>query len=86
MGQWGQQHEQVNCCFLETVSVHPTWSTQSSGCSCHHSSERRRGIQNAINTGVGAPMEAPPTDATTLEFAASVLAGPRELALKRRGV
>ena len=41
MGQWGRQHEQVNCCFLETVSVHPTWSTQGSGRSRHHSSERR---------------------------------------------
>ena len=40
MGQWGRQHEQFDCCFLETVSVHPAWSTQSSGRSRHHSSER----------------------------------------------
>ena len=86
MGQWGRQHEQVNCCFLETVSVHPTWSTQSSGRSRHHSSERRKSIHNAINTGVGAPMEAPPTDATTVGLAVNVLAGPTALALKRRGV
>ena len=33
MGQWGRQHEQVNCCFLETVSVHPTYraTTPSTG-------------------------------------------------------
>ena len=76
MGQWGRQHEQVNCCFLETVSLHPTWSTQSSGRSRHHSSERRKSIHNAINTSVGAPMEAPPTDATTVGLAVNVLAGP----------
>ena len=86
MGQWGRQHEQVNCCFLETVSVHPTWSTQSSGRSSHHSSERRISIHNTINTGVGAPMEAPPTDATTVGLAVNVLAGPTALAWKRRGV
>ena len=86
MGQWGRQHEQFNGCFLETVSVHPTWSTQSSGRSRHHSSERRKIIHNAINTGVGAPMEAPPTNAITVELAVSVLAGPMALALKRRGV
>ena len=86
MGQWGRQHEQVNCWFLETVSVHPTWSTQSSGRSRHHSSERRKSIHNAINTGVGAPMEALPTDATTVGLAVNVLAGPTALAWKRRGV
>ena len=86
MGQWGRQHDQVNCCFLETVSVHPTWSTQSSGRSRHHSSERRKSIHNTINTGVGAPMEAPPTDATTVGLAVNVLAGPTALAWKRRGV
>ena len=52
MGQWKRQHEQVNSCFRETVSVHPTWSTQSSGRSRHHSSERRKSIHNAGNTGV----------------------------------
>ena len=86
MGQWGRQHEQFSCCFLETVSVHPTWSTQSSGRSRHHSSERRKSIRNAINTGVGAPMEAPPTDATIVGLAVSVLAVPTAMALKRRGV
>ena len=86
MGQWGWQHEQFNCCFLETVSVHPAWSTQSSGRSRHHSSERRKSIHNAINTGVGAPMEAPPTDATTVGWAVSALPGPTAMALKRKGV
>ena len=86
MGQWGRQHEQFDCCFLETVSVHPAWSTQGSGRSRHHSSARRKSIQNAINNGVGAPMEAPPTNATTVGLAVSVLAGPTAMALKRRGV
>ena len=86
MGQWGRQHEQVNCCFLETVSMHPTWSTQSSGRSRHHSSERRKSIRNATNTGVGAPMEALPTDATTVGLAVNVLAGPKAPGLeKKRG-
>ena len=85
-GQWGRQQEQFDCCFLETVSVHPEWSTQGSGCSRHHSSARRKIIHNAINNGVGASMEAPPTDATTLGLAVSVLAGPTAMALKRRGV
>ena len=86
MGQRGRQHEQLDCCFLETVSVHPAWSTQGSGRSRHHSSGRRKSIHNAINKGVGAPMEAPPTDATTVWLAVSVLAGPTAMALKRRGV
>ena len=74
------------CCFLETVSVHPAWSTQGSGRSRHHSSARRKSIHNAINNGAGAPIEAPPTDATTVGLAVSVLAGPTAMALKRRGV
>ena len=86
MGQLGRQHEQVNCCVLETVSVHPTWSTQSSDRSRHHSSERRKSIHNAKNTGVGAPLKAPPTDATTVGFAVNVLAVQTALALKRRGI
>ena len=52
MGRWGRQHEQFDCCFLETVSVHPAWSKQGSGHSRHHSSERRKSIHNATNEGV----------------------------------